>query len=42
DIMSHFKWGPHFLILNRELLDAYSEAENSEGVVKAQNEFIGG
>jgi len=42
DIMSHFKWGPHFLILNKELLEAYSDAENSVEVVKAQNEFIGG
>ncbi|MDO8869678.1 MAG: DUF367 family protein [Methanobacteriaceae archaeon] len=42
DIMSHFKWGPHFLILNKELLEAYSDAETSEEVIKAQNEFIGG
>jgi pre-rRNA-processing protein TSR3 len=42
DIMSHFKWGPHFLILNKELLEAYSEAKTSEEVIKAQNEFIGG
>ncbi len=42
DVMSQFKWGPHFLMLNRELLDEYSTAKNSLEVVKIQNEFIGG
>ncbi len=42
DIMSHLKWGPHFIILNRELLDAYSQAETSREVVRIQDEFIGG
>jgi pre-rRNA-processing protein TSR3 len=41
-IMSSFKWGPHFLELNRELLEAYSRAESSREVVKIQDEFIGG
>lgn len=40
DIMSGFKWGPHFLKLNEELLEAYSKAESSLEVVKIQNEFI--
>lgn len=40
DIMSGFKWGPHFLKLNEELLEAYSKAENSLEVVKIQNEHI--
>ena len=38
--MSHFKWGPTFLILNKELLEAYSEAKTSKDVVKAQYDFI--
>lgn len=42
DIMSYFKWGPHFLDLNRELLEAYSRAENSLEVVEIQKKFIGG
>ncbi len=42
EIMSQFKWGPHFLILNKELLEAYSYAKTSAEVVKIQNEFIGG
>ncbi|MBI5458533.1 DUF367 family protein [Methanobacterium sp.] len=41
-IMSHFKWGPHFLELNYELLEAYSQARSSREVVDIQNEFIGG
>ncbi|MBI5681487.1 MAG: DUF367 family protein [Methanobacterium sp.] len=40
DIMSQFKWGPHFLKLNEELLEAYSKARSSLEVVKIQNEFI--
>ncbi|AEG17417.1 UPF0293 protein [Methanobacterium paludis] len=42
EIMSQFKWGPHFLELNKELLEAYSNAKTSLEVVKIQNEFIGG
>jgi pre-rRNA-processing protein TSR3 len=41
-IMSQFKWGPHFLELNHELLEAYSNAKDSMEVVKIQNDFIGG
>jgi len=42
EIMSQFKWGPHFLKLNHELLEAYSRAKTSAEVVKIQNGFIGG
>ncbi len=42
NIMSQFKWGPHFLELNYELLEAYSHAKNSMEVVNIQNDFIGG
>ncbi|HIH61679.1 MAG TPA: DUF367 family protein [Methanobacteriales archaeon] len=40
NIMSSFKWGLHFLDLNRELLEAYSKAKNSREVVKIQEEFM--
>jgi len=40
DIMSPFKWGPHFLKLNEELLKSYSKAKNSLEVVEIQNEYI--
>jgi pre-rRNA-processing protein TSR3 len=42
NIMSQFKWGPHFLELNHELLEAYSQAKDSREVVSIQNDFIGG
>lgn len=37
-VMGEFGWGEEFFKVNRELLDAYSHCEDSEGVVKAQNE----
>ena len=40
DIMSGFKWGPHFLKLNEELLERYSKAKSSLEVVEIQNEYI--
>ena len=40
EIMSQFKWGPHFLKLNEELLEAYYKAKSSLEVVEIQNEFI--
>nr|WP_187286198.1 DUF367 family protein [Methanothermus fervidus] len=42
EIMSNFKWGPHFLQLNKELLDAYSKAKTSKEVVKIQKEVMEG
>ena len=42
DLMNSFKWGPHFITLNENLLEAYSEAKNSTQIVKVQNEFLGG
>lgn len=40
EIMSKFKWGPHFLELNKEPLEEYRKAETSEEVVKIMNEYI--
>ncbi len=40
DIMSGFKWGPHFIKLNEELLESYSKAKNSLEVVEIQNEYM--
>ncbi|HWM53713.1 MAG TPA: DUF367 family protein [Thermoplasmata archaeon] len=39
-ILSKFTWGAQFLALNREPLDAYAQAEDSAGVVRAQADFI--
>ncbi len=40
DILSRFKWGPEFLRLNEEKLEAYSKAENSAQIVKIQERFL--
>jgi pre-rRNA-processing protein TSR3 len=40
EVVGKFKWGPHFLEMNREPLDAYAEAKNSKEVVKVQGEFV--
>ena len=40
EILGKFKWGPHFLEMNREPLEAYAEARNSKEVVEVQGEFV--
>jgi len=40
DIMSVFKWGPSFITLNKELLDAYADCRSSTEVVKVQGEYM--
>ncbi len=39
-IMGLFKWGPIFLELNREYLEAYSKAGDSGEVIELQRRFI--
>jgi pre-rRNA-processing protein TSR3 len=40
DLLAKFKWGPNFIVLNREPLEAYMTARDSAGVVKAQMDFL--
>lgn len=40
ELMSKFKWGPNFITLNLEPLEAYREASDSASVVAAQMEFL--
>jgi pre-rRNA-processing protein TSR3 len=40
DIMAIFKWGPSFLTLNREWLDAYANCSTSGEVVEVQTEIM--
>ncbi|WP_264370768.1 DUF367 family protein [Methanopyrus kandleri] len=40
EFISRFKWGPAFLELNRERLEAYRRAETSAEVVRVQEEFL--
>jgi len=40
NILSKFRWGHTFLELNREPLEDYSKAKNSEDIIQIQNEYI--
>jgi pre-rRNA-processing protein TSR3 len=40
DIMSVFKWGPTFITVNREWLDAYAQCKTSTEVVSVQSEIM--
>jgi pre-rRNA-processing protein TSR3 len=39
-LLSIFKWGPHFIELNRKFLEGYAGAGNSLEVVELQKRFI--
>jgi len=39
-LLSIFKWGPNFIVLNRERLDGYAQAKDSTGVIEVQRGFI--
>lgn len=39
-LLSKFKWGPEFIRLNQERLDAYAQAKNSTEVVELQRKFM--
>ncbi|XP_030499449.1 uncharacterized protein LOC115714823 isoform X1 [Cannabis sativa] len=39
-LLGKFKWGHAFLSLNRELLKAYSECENSAAIISVQNTWL--
>jgi len=39
-IMNIFKWGPNFFVMNREPLEAYSQATSWEEIVEIEKEFI--
>lgn len=41
-VLSVFKWGEHFLTLNHELLEEYSEARDSAEVIQIQNNYFVG
>ena len=38
--MEKFTWGPHFIELNKELLDMYATCTNSEEVISCQKEYL--
>ncbi len=39
-ILENFNWGPTFYEMNKQPLEAYSKADNSTEIVRAQKEFI--
>jgi rRNA small subunit aminocarboxypropyltransferase len=39
-LLSIFKWGPHFLTLNAQPLEAYASAPNEQQLMKAESEFF--
>ena len=39
-LLSIFKWGPHFLELNRSFLEGYAQAKNSSEVIEFQRMFM--
>ena len=39
-VLDAFRWGPHFLVLNREPLDEYAAATDSTGVIEAQAGYL--
>ncbi|RLG73175.1 MAG: DUF367 family protein [Methanobacteriota archaeon] len=39
-VLSVFKWGEHFLALNHELLEGYSEARDSAEVIQIQTSYL--
>lgn len=40
ELLSRFRWGERFLEVNREPLERYSEAEDSEEVVEIQSDYL--
>ena len=39
-VLEKFKWGPNFLKLNHEMLEAYSSASTAGDVIKAQDALL--
>jgi len=40
EILNLYKWGPHFLELNKEPLEDYRKAKNSKEVIKIMKQYI--
>ncbi len=40
ELLSRFKWGPQFLALNEESLEAYSKAKDSTEIIRLQAKFM--
>ena len=40
EILQIYKWGPHFIELNKEPLTGYSQAKNSAEIIKIMEQYI--
>ena len=40
EILQIYKWGPHFIELNKEPLTDYSQAKNSAEIIKIMEQYI--
>jgi pre-rRNA-processing protein TSR3 len=40
DILKLYKWGPHFLELNKEPLEDYEKAKNSSEIIKIMKQYL--
>jgi len=40
EIMNLYKWGPQFLILNKEPLEDYRQAKNSAEIIEIMNQYL--
>jgi len=40
EILRLYKWGPNFLVLNKEPLEDYRKAENSTDIIKKMKQYI--
>jgi pre-rRNA-processing protein TSR3 len=40
DILKLYKWGPHFLILNKQPLEDYRVAESSAEIIKIMKQYL--
>ena len=40
DILKLYKWGPHFLVLNKKPLEDYRKAKNSTEVIKIMKQYL--
>lgn len=40
EILNIYKWGPNFLILNKEPLEDYRKAENSAEIIKIMKQYM--
>jgi len=40
EILNLYKWGPHFLVLNKEPLDEYRKARNSSEIIEVMKQYL--